>query len=851
MVEHSALAARLAVMLGRFGFAPGDRMPAIAPFTFDISLFELLVPLASGGTVEIFPLAPTLDVQQLVRALPDLDRLLAVPAVMRQVVELARADPRLVHRIKELFVGGDVVPADLLGDLRRAFPQAQVWELYGPTEGAIFCAAFAVPGKEGEPVRSLLGRPLPGNALTLRDRTGRQVPVGVAGEIWIGGVLARGYWRRPDVTAQRFVPAPDGGRLFRTGDLARQLPDGRLEFLGRTDDQVKVRGFRIEPGEIESALLRHPDVREAVVAVQPEGGPAAEPGSRLVAYVVRRTAATAQTRQVADTAAAEHVAAWRALYDETYSRTESGGTDESFTGWTSSYTGLPIPAPEMREWLDGTVERILSLNHRRVLEIGCGAGVLAARLLPHVERYRGIDFSAPALDRARRLLSHSGAQVELVQGLADDWSGVERGAFDLVVINSVAQYFPSAEYLQRVLEHAVASVAPGGAVFVGDLRSLPLLPAFHASVELATVPAGLAVSELLHRVEQRGKEEEELVVDPAFFFALAARLPAVRHVELRLKRGRARNELTRFRFDAVVHVGEVAAQPAPAWQAWDAPPLSRLERRLIEEAPAGLALSGIPDARLAEVAAWTGLNASLGPNSKVVEGLAPSGVGGGGVDSQPTFPPSPEGASPSTTLKSGNTKNGNARKGRTLGDDSTAADLRQAVAQQAARLDKEAIEPEDLVELGRRAGYAVEITWSAPEEWRSGRFSAVFSHSAPPIQTIPAAVHPDDLPSALTAFTNAPLAGKIDRRARAQAVGELRSFLRGELPPSMVPAAFVLLDALPVTPHGKVDRAALPLPAGAGSRATSYVAPRTPVEEAVAEIWTELLDVSGGPAVPG
>ncbi|HEX3525566.1 MAG TPA: non-ribosomal peptide synthase/polyketide synthase, partial [Thermoanaerobaculia bacterium] len=779
MVEHSALAIRLAAMLGRFGFAPGERMPAIAPFTSDLSLFELLAPLASGGTVVLFPLAPTLDVQQLVRELPDLDRLHAVPAVMRQVAERVRreADPRISRRIKELFVGGDVVPADLLDDLRRAVPHAQVWELYGSTETVL----------------SLLGRPLPGSALTLRDRTGRQVPIGVAGEIWTGGGLARGYRQRPDLTAQRFVPAPGGGRLFRTGDLARQLPDGRLEFLGRTGEQVNVRGFRIEPGEIERALLRHPEVLEAVVAAQPEsGGPAAEPGARLVAYVVRRSepdGGGALATAISDTAAAEHVAAWRALYDETYSRAEGSGAGESFTGWTSSYTGLPIPAPEMREWLDGTVERILALGRHRVLEIGCGAGVLAARLLPHVERYRGIDFSAPALDRARRLLRPpEGTDVELMQGLADDWSGVVPGAFDLVVINSVAQYFPSAEYLQRVLEAAVGAVAPGGAVFVGDVRSLPLLPAFHASVELATVPAGLAASELLRRAEQRGKEEEELVVDPAFFFALAARLPAVRHVEARVKRGRARNELTRFRFDVVLHVGE-AAPAAPPWTVWTGD-LSTLEKQLTGEAPEALAISGIPDARLVEITAWTAVGGE-GPN-----GLEPS-----------------------------------------------AADLRKAVAQQAARLEKDAVEPEDLVELGRRAGYAVEITWSTPEEWRSGRFSAVFSRSAP---SIPAPVRPEDLPSTLTAFTNAPLAGKIDRRARAQTVGELRRFLRGELPPFMVPSAFVLLDALPLTAHGKVDRAALPLPAGIGSRTTAYVAPRTPVEEAVAEIWTELLDVSGG-----
>jgi pristinamycin I synthase-3/4 len=792
MVEHAALASTIEAVLGRFGFAPGERTAAIAPFTFDISLFELLAPLVSGGTVVLLPLTPALDVMGLVRSLPELDRLHAVPALMRQVVDLVRqsGDARLSIRLKEVFTGGDAVPGELLHDLPDVFPRARVWELYGPTEGTIFCTAFAVARPGGKRVRSLLGRPLPGAVVELCDPAGREVPIGVAGEIRLGGGgLARGYWRRADLTAERFVPAAGGGRLFRTGDLARRLADGRLEFLGRTDEQVKVRGFRIEPGEVESALLRHPEVREAVVAVQ-AGGPAGEAGGRLVAWVVcrREGALSGVGSPHAEDAAAEHVAAWRALYDETYSRSDGAAGGESFTGWMSSYTGLPIPVPEMREWLDATVERILSLGCRRVLEVGCGAGLLAARLVPHVERYRGIDFSAPALDRARRRLPERPG-IELVQGLADDWSGIEPGAFDLVVINSVAQYFPSADYLRRVLTAAVNAVAPGGAVFVGDVRSLPLLPAFHASVELATVPAGLDAAELGRRAARQGEDEEELVVDPRFFFALAARLPAVRRVEVRVKRGRARNELTRFRFDAVLHIGGPAAAAALTWQDWLS--LPDLTRRLTEEAPAVLALSRIPDARLAEVMALEGEAANAG----------------------------------------------------------TVADLRRTVAQAAARWEAGGIEPEALVETGRRAGYAVELTWAAAEEWRSGRFSAVLTRLKETAVPPPPPVRPDELTAPLEAFTNAPLAGKIARRARAHRVAELQRFLRSELPEPLVPGAFVLLDALPVTSHGKVDRGALPLPAGIERRGAAYVAPRTPVEEAVAEIWAELLDVSGGAKV--
>src|SRR5262249_9484226 len=163
----------------------------------------------------------------------------------------------------------------------------------------------------------------------------------------------------PGLTAERFVPDPfsgvPGARLYRSGDLARQRPDGDLEYLGRIDHQVKIRGYRIELGEIESALARHPQVRAAVAIVRSDRSDGSD--RRLGAYVVRReTAEVAEAPEAEDEAG--QVAQWQALYDETYARglpTESGA-DPTFNlqGWDSSYTGQPIPAGEMREWVEGT-----------------------------------------------------------------------------------------------------------------------------------------------------------------------------------------------------------------------------------------------------------------------------------------------------------------------------------------------------------------------------------------------------------------------------------------------------------------------------------------------------------------
>jgi amino acid adenylation domain-containing protein/non-ribosomal peptide synthase protein (TIGR01720 family) len=276
LVEHGSLAAVLDAVAGRFGFAPGDRMPHLARFSFDISLFELFAPLLGGGACEILQQEEVLEPAALLAALERATRFHAVPSLMRQVAASARAaGPERFAGLRTLFTGGDLVPPDLLVELGEVFPSAEVAVLYGPTEGTIVCTSHSVaPGER--PERTLIGRPFANAGMRVIDRWG-DAPLGVPGELWIGGPgVARGYFRRDELTAERFVER-DGRRYYRTGDLVRHLADGTLEFLGRTDLQVKVRGFRVEPGEVEAALLAHPAVREAVVVAR---------GNRLVAYLV-------------------------------------------------------------------------------------------------------------------------------------------------------------------------------------------------------------------------------------------------------------------------------------------------------------------------------------------------------------------------------------------------------------------------------------------------------------------------------------------------------------------------------------------------------------------------------------
>ncbi|HST59634.1 MAG TPA: AMP-binding protein, partial [Longimicrobium sp.] len=318
-VPHASLGATLAVAGEAFGSGADDRVPSLASFAFDIWLFETLLPLLGGGTVRLVPRERVPDVPRLVEDLAGCTVLHAVPALMRRIVEEVRGGPEgVLGTLRRAFVGGDAVAPDLLEEMRAAFPAAAIYVLYGPTEAAIICATHRLGGEAA--ARQMVGRPLGNAALYVVQPGGRVAPAGVAGELCLGGAsVARDYLGRPGLTAERFVPDPfsaqPGARLYRTGDRVRwveeraeagaESTDSRtdalthsrthaLEFLGRTDHQVKVRGFRIEPGEIEARLLEHAGVREAVVLVRAD-----TPGEkRLVAYVAGDETAGADVLRV-------------------------------------------------------------------------------------------------------------------------------------------------------------------------------------------------------------------------------------------------------------------------------------------------------------------------------------------------------------------------------------------------------------------------------------------------------------------------------------------------------------------------------------------------------------------------
>ncbi|HZF09460.1 MAG TPA: amino acid adenylation domain-containing protein, partial [Thermoanaerobaculia bacterium] len=280
---HIVLQARDRLRLG-----PDNRMLQLATLGFDVSVVEIFAPLTGGATICIVGdedrRSPAALAERLVRL--GVDRAAVTPAFF------AAHSSRALPGLTSLFTGGEALSAELAA---RWAPGRRLFNNYGPTEAAVYATSHFVRPDGGEPT---IGRPIENVRAHLLDPRLQPVPIGVAGEICLAGpALARGYAGRPEKTAERFVPNPaaaaPGERLYRTGDLARLLPAGEIDFLGRIDSQVKVRGYRIEPGEIETALLRHPAVAQAAVVVRGEG--AAE--RHLVAYVGSSAADPAELRR--------------------------------------------------------------------------------------------------------------------------------------------------------------------------------------------------------------------------------------------------------------------------------------------------------------------------------------------------------------------------------------------------------------------------------------------------------------------------------------------------------------------------------------------------------------------------
>jgi amino acid adenylation domain-containing protein len=786
LLTHRGLCNVVAAQQQTFHPSRNSRVLQFSSLSFDASIFEIALALGAGGTLYIPPLSAQLPGTELIQFLQDqaITHALLTPAV------LAVLPAAQLPALQVLITGGEACSQAVVD---RWAGDRQFFNAYGPTESTIWATvAELVPGDH--PLT--IGRPILNTQVYLLDTNHQPVPVGIPGELYIGGMgLAQGYLNRPELTADRFIEIELAGapkiKLYKTGDRGQYRRDGAIDFLGRIDHQIKLRGFRVELGEIAATLQRHPAIRDAVVITSAE----TNDSPRLTAYFCLDRHYCQQT--LLPSLQIQQIQHWQTLYNQTYHTSEptldlpQHSPTFNLTGWQSSYTGEPIPVDEMREWVSDRVQQILSLQPQRVLEIGCGTGLLLFQIAPYCQEYVGTDFSAISLQSIQsQLNSLNLSQVKLLNRVATDFTDLDLASFDVVILNSIVQYFPSQDYLLQVLEKAIQVLAPGGTLFLGDVRSLPLLTAFHTWMKLHQATAGTSPTQLQQQVERSRFEDPELAIDPRFFDQLRDRCPQLQRVQVRLSRGASLNEMTQFRYNVLLQTKPSVSPTASA-----------------------------------NAIAQTHPNPTIQTHDWRVNPLTIEGIATHLRDTQPEV------------MQVKNVTNCRVQAAVQVThwlQTKTAPKTVGRIWEKLDHLTEPALDPQAWWDLETMLPYQVEITWATPLDSGNYDILLVRHDIEVPLDSFRSQSNSqsDDF------YTNEPLQSVLAR----QLMPELRQFLQKTLPGYMIPATFVPLETLPLTVNGKVDRAALPLldeathqPHAASPRS------RTPTETTLIDIWQDLL----------
>ncbi|WP_196223354.1 non-ribosomal peptide synthetase [Roseibium sp. RKSG952] len=776
MVEQHSLLNLISNQTAILDLNRTSRALQFASYSFDASALEIFSALLHGARLYVYAHGVGSNGGQI------------LDYIENNAISLATLPPSLLKALpyrdlpdlKTLIVAGEACDLPVMKLWSR---EQTLINGYGPTENTVGVAMHPYRPGDGN---TNIGRPMANVTCYVLDPSLEPVPIGAIGELFVGGVgLARGYLNRAALTSDRFIANPfatesdaEQGhtRLYRTGDLVRWLDNGDMQYVGRNDFQVKIRGHRIELSEIEQKLVTLGDVEQA--AVQARNRPGPEQAQDLVAYFVPSDTAREKLAQSHGEAVVKD---WKKLYQSLYGGTAPADSTFDTGGWISSFTRRAIPEADMREWVAATVARIADLTPRHILEIGSGTGLLLYRLLDKCQHYTATDFSESAISQITEtvtLLGKAGKVTGLVGEATSIGTRSRITPVDTVIVNSVAQYFPGMAYFEQMLDAAISCLEGHGRIFLGDLRDLRLVESFYLAVQAYRSP-DTSLQETQKQARWLARRDKEFLLDPGYFLKLRTRHPAVSHIKILPKRGYARHEMNRFRYDVILWIDKApnAVPPSPAFRRFAYSEIGDLKDWLsAQQMEDGLIVDGYPNKRVRAVCQAMQQDEPAARGTPVSKILA------------------------------------------------------------AADIDSDSILGiEALHTLAQEKGYRLDIFLDPgsrhPDQYallfrplRKNAAQDVFSD-----QLFEAPSSPDQR------FGNIPFTAQ-----RAELGETLRTALASRLPGYMVPSVFVEVDALPLTVNGKLDRAALPNPDAVLNEAC-YIAPGNQLEARLSSIWSEIL----------
>jgi natural product biosynthesis luciferase-like monooxygenase protein/amino acid adenylation domain-containing protein/non-ribosomal peptide synthase protein (TIGR01720 family) len=590
-ISHASIC-QLASNNHRLEVSSGQVIAQISSLGFDASLYEIWVSLLNGACVCIINKETLLAPDKLI-AICKLHSVKAGFFTTALFQKYCQVKPILFSLFDTVIFGGDKINLHKFTEYLQA-PSAKPKNLihaYGPTEATTFSTLYQVETDKSYDEYLPIGKPLDYTEVYVLDQHQKLQPIYIPGEIYIGGDgVSSGYWHDTELNHKSFIKTDfSKGYLYKTGDIGYWNELGELVFVSRVDTQVKIKGYRIYPSEIEEQINRILGIAQsAVIPIKNANR------DTLFAYI-EPTSETLVDKS-------GYLESWHTVYENLYTGLHKNNSDEKYIGWKSSYTSKSIPTEEMDEWVGLTLSRIERLNARRILEIGVGTGLLAKNLLGKCDLYVGLDYSTQVINYLQNTLGKKHENLHLFCLPAQEVKQVPFSDFDLVIINSVSQYFPSIDDMVDIINSVETKLNNNnGQVFIGDIRNYDLIYEFHASVLEKRLSSDTKISEFKRKLEATAKQEYELLISPEFFTQFVSQHIRFKSLELLIKPGKFENEMNCFRFDAILSMKSAKTENDVRWLDWQKSPITiaAVRKRIEKDMPPYIAIKNIFNKKLA------------------------------------------------------------------------------------------------------------------------------------------------------------------------------------------------------------------------------------------------------------